>query len=181
MKQIDPSICMGSRTLLEYWKARDGYWTSNTFMKQMGIALKIAEEKYLKEKGYRLFWIFNQNGCHMAHADGSLNVHHINAKERGSQPLMHDTIYNGKHISMTKVVKKPTGERVSIPRGMTDVLQQRGKYHPKMKVGDMRKELSSHPDFVHERNKLEYFLHSRCHACHFIPKYHCELNSIERC
>ena len=46
---------------------------------------------------------------------------------------------------MTKVVKKPTGERVSIPRGMIDVLQQRRKYHPKMKVHDMHKELFSHP------------------------------------
>ena len=117
----------------------------------------------------------------MAYADDSLNVHRMNAKEGGSQPLMPDTIYNGKHISKTKVVKEPSGERVSIPRGMIDILQQRGKYRPKMKVDDMRKELSSYPDFVHERNELEYFLHSRCHACHFIPKYHCELNPIERC
>ena len=61
----------------------------------------------------------------------------MNAKEGGSQPLMHDTIYNGKHISMAKVEKKPTGGRVSTPRGMMDVFQQRGKDHPKMKVDDM--------------------------------------------
>ena len=67
-------------------------------MKQMGIAVKIAEVKYLKGKCYRLFWIFNQSGCHMAYADDSLNVHRMNIKEGGSQPLMHDTIYNGKHI-----------------------------------------------------------------------------------
>ena len=40
MKQSDPSICMGSRTLLEYGEARDGYWMSNKFMKEMGIAVK---------------------------------------------------------------------------------------------------------------------------------------------
>ena len=45
LKQSDPSICMGPRTLLEYGEARDGYWTSNKFMKQMGISVKIAEEK----------------------------------------------------------------------------------------------------------------------------------------
>ena len=84
----------------------------------------------------------------------------MNAKEGGSQLLMHDTIYNGEHILITQVVKKPTEERFSTPRGMVDVLQQRGKDLPKMKVDDMQKELSSHPDFVNERNKLEYFLHA---------------------
>ena len=67
-------------------------------MKQMGIVVKIAEAKYLKEKCYRLFWIFDQSGCHMAYADDSLNVPHMNIKEGGSQLLMHDTIYIGKHI-----------------------------------------------------------------------------------
>ena len=50
-----------------------------------------------------------------------------------------------------------------------------------MKVEDMRKELKSHPDFRDEKNKLKYFLHARGHACHFLPKYHCEMNPIERC
>ena len=36
-------------------------------MKQMGIVVKIAEAKYPKEKCYRLFWIFDQSGCHMAY------------------------------------------------------------------------------------------------------------------
>ena len=50
-----------------------------------------------------------------------------------------------------------------------------------MKVDDMRKELASHRDFRDEKNKLEYFLHNCGHACLFIPKYHCEVNPIERC
>ena len=62
-------------------------------MKQMCSAVKIAEEKYPQEKVYRLFWIFDQSGCHVTHADDSLNVHRMNAKEGGSQPLMHDNIY----------------------------------------------------------------------------------------
>ena len=98
MKQNGPNICMGPRTLLEYGEARDGYWTSNKFKKQMGIAVKIAEEKYPKKKGYRLFWIFSQSGCHVAYTDDSLNVNRMNAKEGGSQLLVHEKIYNGKHI-----------------------------------------------------------------------------------
>ena len=103
-----------------------------------GIAVKIVEAKYPKEKDYRLFWIIDQSGCHMAYAEDSLNVHCMNAKEGGSQLSMHDTIYNGRHISITKVVKKSTGVRVSIPRGMIDVLQQSGKNYPVIQILSMK-------------------------------------------
>lgn len=117
----------------------------------------------------------------MAYADDSLNVNRMNAKEGGAQPCMHDTIYKGKTIYMTKIVRTPTGERVKIPRGLIDVLKQRGCYVRKMKVDQMREVLAKHPDFMNEKNKLEYLLHSHGHACLFIPKFHCEINPIERC
>ena len=180
-KQADPDIPMAARTLLKYGEARDGYWTSAKFMNQMKNAVKVAEAKYPKEKGYRLFWIFDQSQCHMAYADDALNVNRMNAKEGGKQPIMHDTIFQGKRILMSKVIRKPTGKRVRIPRGMIDVLQQRRCYHSKMKVEDMREELLKHPDFANEKNQLEYFLHNKGHPCLFIPKFHCELNPIERC
>ena len=37
-----------------------------------------------------------------------------------------------------------------------------------------------HPDFLDEKTKLEQLLNSRGHICYFIPKFHCELNPIER-
>ena len=82
---------------------------------------------------------------------------------------------------MTKLARNQTGDYVRVPRGMIDVLKQRGRYHPKMKVDDMREELAKHHDFRDEKNKLEYFLHEHGHACLFIPKFHCEINPIERC
>ena len=57
---------------------------------------------------------------------------------------------------MTKIVRK-NGERVRVPRGMIDVLKQRGCYRPKMKVVDMCQELSKHHDFIDEKNKLNTF------------------------
>ena len=50
MKQSDPSVCMGSRTLLEYGENRDGYWTSNKFMKQMRIAVKKQRRNIRKKR-----------------------------------------------------------------------------------------------------------------------------------
>lgn len=57
-KQTDPGIKMGARMLLEYGEAREGYWTGAKFMEQMKSAVQIAETKYPKEKGFRLFWVF---------------------------------------------------------------------------------------------------------------------------
>ena len=113
---------MGARQLLEYGESRDGYWTGDKFMKQMEKVVQIAEAKYPKEQGYRLYWVFDQSGCHMAFADDSLNVNCMNAKEGGCQPLMHDTIFEGKQIAMTKLARNRTGEYVRIPRGMIYVL-----------------------------------------------------------
>ena len=145
---------MGARTRLEDGEARDGYWTGPKFMKQMESAVKVVEVKYPREKGYRFFWIFDQSVCHMAFGEDSLNVNRMNAKEGGSQPVMHDTIYNGKRIHMSKQMRKPSGETVRIPRGMIDILQQRGRYRVGMKVDDMRKELATHSDFKNEKNNV---------------------------
>ena len=47
-----------------------------------------------------------------------------------------------------------------------------------MKVDEMRAIIAH---FKSEKNKLDKFLCDRGHCCHFLPKYHCELNPIERC
>ena len=145
-KVNNPNLRMGARTLLEYGESWDGYWTGQKFMKQMESAVQIAEAKYPRSQDYRLFWVFDQSGCHMAFDDDSLNVNRMNAGPGGSVPCMHDTTYDGKITCMTKQVRKD-GCLVRIPRGMRDVLEQRGRYTKGMKLADMRKELGSHPDF----------------------------------
>ena len=70
---------------------------------------------------------------------------------------------------------------IGVPKGLIQVLSKRSKYHKSMKLEDMRKEISSHSDFVNEKTKLEHFLHDRGHMCIMLPKFHCELNPIERC
>ena len=157
-KVHNPDIKMGARQLLEYGEARDGYWTGDKFMKQMKKVVKVAETIYPKEKGYQLYWVFDQSGCHVAYiyAENALNVNRMNPKEGGCQPLMHDTTFEGKRISMTKMARNKTGEYVRVPRGMIDILKQRRRYHPRMKVEDMKKELASHSDFRDEKNQIVF-------------------------
>jgi hypothetical protein len=40
--------------------------------------------------------------------------------------------------------------------------------------------LANHPDFKNETSALEKFLTSKGHITIFLPKFHCELNGIER-
>ena len=45
---------------------------------------------------------------------------------------------------------------------------------------DMRVVLSNHDDFKNEDTSVERYLKGRGHLVHFLPKFHCELNAIER-
>ena len=62
----------------------------------------------------------------------------MNTKPGGKQPCMRDTVWNGKVQRMVF--------NIGLPKGLIQVLTERGKYHKKLKLDDMRKELSSHND-----------------------------------
>jgi len=47
-KRNNPNIKMSARKFLEYSESREGYGTSDKFMKQMEYAVETAEAKYLK-------------------------------------------------------------------------------------------------------------------------------------
>jgi len=49
-KRNNPNIKMSARKLLEYGESREGYWTSDKFMKQMEYVVETAEAKYSKSK-----------------------------------------------------------------------------------------------------------------------------------
>lgn len=99
----------------------------------------------------------------------------MNAGPGGEQPKMRDTInpFTGRPQSMVFAL--------GIPKGLKKVLQERGIDTSKMLKKDMQKELASHSDFKAEKTKIEHFLNQRGHVCILLPKFHCELNPIERC
>lgn len=39
----------------------------------------------------------------------------------------------------------------------------------------------SHENFKNEKTKIEHYLNDRRHCCLLLPKFHCEINPIERC
>ena len=66
------------------------------------------------------------------------------------------------------------------PKGMRKILEERGVDLTGMKTDDMRRRLKEMSDFKYENTKVETYISAKGHRCIFIPKYHCELNPIER-
>ena len=66
------------------------------------------------------------------------------------------------------------------PKGMKRVLEERGINTSKMSGDDMRIVLANHDDFKTEKTIVKHLLNQRGHVVLFIPKFHCELNPIER-
>ena len=44
-----------------------------------------------------------------------------------------------------------------IPKNLIQILKERGRYRAKMKLEEMSKESSSHPDFLNEKTQLQSF------------------------
>ena len=91
----------------------------------------------------------------------------------GKQPAMKDTVYKGTPQRMVF--------NLGVPKGLLQVLKERGVDTTGMKLEDMRREIASHHDFREEKTKIEHFLNNRGHICYLPSKFHCELNPIERC
>ena len=63
---------------------------------------------------------------------------------------------------------------------MKIVLEERGISTAGKNAQWMRNELARHPDFKNEMNMIQRFLVQKGHVCVFLPKFHPELNPIER-
>jgi transposase len=48
-----------------------------------------------------------------------------------------------------------------------------------MNLADQQREILS-PGFASERTQVENYVGTRGHLCFFLPKFHCEMNPIER-
>ena len=86
---------------------------------------------------------------------------------------MRDGWWNGKSQKMNFALV--------IPKGMRVLLKERGIDTNKMNADMMREVLGNHPDFKNEKSRIERFLvEEKGHIMYMLPKFHCELNPIER-
>lgn len=170
-RRADRHAVQSARVLLEYGVEREGYWTSEKFMANVKNAMKIAKFKYPAQL-HTVCWVFDQSSCHRAFAEDALNAKRMNVHSGGAQPKMRDTVWAGKVQKMTLAD--------GTPKGMKLVLKERGINTATLKGDDMRTILSFHHDFRTERTLVEQFILDQGHQVIFLPKFHCELNPIER-
>ena len=160
-----------ARVLLEYGAEKEGYWNSERFINNVKDALKIAEFKYPARRNTLVF-VFDQSSCHKAFAEDALNASRMNMRPGGKQPCMRDTVWAGRVQRMV--------DDDGVPKGMKAVLEECGVNTEQMRADDMRTVLSFHDDFFNEKTIVEKLITDKGHKCLYLPKFHCELNPIER-
>ena len=168
----NPNLPQQARQYLEYGESREGYWTGEKFMKQVEQAVTIADIKYPKERGWRVVWIFDQSSCHKAMAADALDVSKMNIKPGGKQAKLRDTVWAGKPQKMSF--------NLGVPKGIKQVLKERGINVDGLNGDQMREILKNHDDFKNEKPQVIKFLESKGHTALFLPKFHPEINPIER-
>ena len=158
---------MEARKMLEHQK--DGYFTNEQFVAQVEKAIDIFEAKY---PGVQAIFLFDNAPSHRKLSSDALNVNSMNVGPGGKQMKMRDTMWQGEIQSLIL----PDGQ----PKGMKIVLEERGIDTSGWTAKQMREELASHQDFLNEKPIVRKLVEEKGHKCVFIPKFHCELNPIER-
>ena len=108
----------------------EGYFNNDMLLEQVRHALAIFEAKYPQAQG---MFIFDNAPSHMKCPDDALNPEKMNVKDRGKQPRMRDTMWNGAVQQMVTA----EGEQ----KGMRTVLQERGVNTEGMNASMLRERL----------------------------------------
>ncbi|CAG8653158.1 9157_t:CDS:1, partial [Paraglomus occultum] len=186
--QENPSIAEEARVYLQPGKDRDGYWTSENLVEQVKTkAIPIFETVF---PNCIALFAFDNSSNHAAYRSDALVASRMNLKPGGKQPKMRDTVFGPDNCHQSMVNEK------NEPKGMKQVLIERGLWKDglsadcnlcKDKVDDInrtdccaRRIVSLQPDFLSQKSALEEVILEAGHKCIFYPKFHCELNYIER-
>ena len=96
----------------------------------------------------------------------------MNVSDGGKQPFMRSTMWDGEEKSMV------TDE--GLQKRLKSLLQDRCYNTTGMKKEQMIKIVEEMRDFKYQKTRVEELILSKSHRVMFIPKFHCEVNPIER-
>ena len=184
-----------SLKLHEYGK--DNYWTGDKMVdhavKEVALIFPYAFP------GCQALFAFDNASSHCCFAEDALIASKMNLSPGGKQPLMRNTINSLQQHPQTMVFPDhpDVPERLrGKAKGLEQVLRERGLWRNGLrlqcpKVKDVpqcngqegccaRRIMASQPDFQAQLGKLAEQLISLGHEVIFYPKFHCELNFIER-
>jgi len=186
--QENSSIPEEARVYLQPGKDREGYWTSEHLVEQVKTkAIPIFETIF---PNCIALFAFDNSSNHAAYRSDALVASRMNLKPGGKQPKMRDTFFgqNNQHQSMVNENNEPKGmKQVLIERKLWKDELKADCQLCKNKIDDInrtdccaRRIISLQPDFLSQKSALEEVILEAGHKCIFYPKFHCELNYIER-
>ena len=168
----NPNFPQYGRDILHIRAENEGYWTCELFVKHVKKVAKIASYKYPVDR-FSILWIFDQSSNHRVYSDDALVASRMNVNDGGKQPKMRTTTWNGREQFMVNRMGQAKGLRtVLIERGVTAATDMTKK--------EMMDILGKHEDFKNEKSKIKRILQALGHRVPFLPKFHPELNPIER-
>ena len=115
---------------------------------------------------YNLCWIFDQSSGHNAFAADALVASRMNVKPGGKQPVMHPgQLPDGRRQLMV--------DSYGRPKGLKQVLEERGVNTRNMVQEDMIARLQQFDDFKYELSAVaSYLIRDLKHHCVYLPKVH---------
>ena len=187
---------MYARETIAPGKNFDGYWTNEDVVRQLeNKAIKAFDALH---PGQKAVFAFDNSSNHRAVRGDGLCANSLNLSDGGKNtPLMRDTEYtrNGTvHKQKMQRRVRVDGTIVPLQKGVQRILEERGLWQEKMVLECSSKKggcdqsgtccgravLRNQPDFKAQKCWLEEIVASAGHESIFFPKFHCELNFIER-
>lgn len=113
---------------------------------------------------HTLVWIFDQSSGHNRFADNALVASRMNVYPGGQQPIMRDGLKpNGRPQKMVN--------RYGEPKGLKQVLEERGVDTRDMKKEELIAKLETFDDFKYELSAVAtYLIRERKYHCINLPK-----------
>lgn len=195
----DGSLVREAVRLFEYGK--DQYWTDEHMVEHTTQATKIF---HLAFPHFRGVFAFDNATNHCSFADDALIASKMSLSSGGKQPKMRDGWYmRGSRRRPQRMIFSALHEDPSLrnqPKGIFQVLKERGLWRENTNFGKLllqckdgcptsgmdhrnccaRTLLANQPDFLEQKSRLHELLIAEEIDMLFYPKFHCELNFIER-
>lgn len=121
-------------------------------------------------------FIFDQSSNHGALPEDALRASTMNMGPAGKQPKMRDGYFMRGVDRVVQSMQFADGT----PKGLKQVLSERGLWHSSLRMETARNLMEAQPDFQEQKSSLATVVEEAQHIADCYPKYHCELNFIER-
>ena len=169
---------------------KDHYWLgANMVDHAVKVAVPIFEATF---PDCQAVFLFDNASNHCSFAEDALVVSKMNLNAGGSQARMRDGFIHNKGVPQAMSFSADHPSLAGKPKGIKAVLQERDLwpadgYRLACRKGCQEEGrccakavLASQPDFKAQKGRLQEELEAQGHQVMFYPKFHCDLNWIER-